>query len=251
MIAEYKNKKLIEYIKPGGKYLIRFGHGLGDTIMFLPALEKLRKDYPATFHLYLECGQELEWESHTDDGSYDEIFHLDFPMSEGDGITKTSKCCRDELGIGPPEKDVIELDNKQNPFVSVHFQGTALPGSVNCPELIANKIWYEIIEAGKIPIEVHFKHIFHNPVNEKYPFICRDVRDIEPKITTLISAIQYSFAFVGVASGPLIVALSCLPERTLYLERNHKIESYTRRHVPCIDLNNYAEGSVYEWLSSL
>jgi len=252
MITEYKNKKLAEYVKPGGRYLIRFGHGLGDTIMFMPAFLKLKTDFPeSTFHIHLECGQELEWVSHRDDGYYDEIFHLDFPMSEGSGITKTEKCCQDELGIVPPVGDVGYFRKKQNPFVSVHFQGTALPWSVNCPKDIANKIWYEIIEAGKIPIEVHFEHVFHNPVNKKYPFIERSMRDIPATIEKLVATIQHSFAFVGVASGPFVVALSCMPHRLLYLQNKHKIESYTKRKIPTVDLHDYGEGTIYQWLKTL
>ena len=253
MIAEYKNKKLCDYVKPGRRYLIRFGHGLGDTIMFLPAFEKLKSDFPdATFHLYLESGQELEWVSHKDDGHYDEIFHLDFPMSEGErGITKMIKCCRDELGIDPPFADVVSLSKKQNPFVSVHFQGTALPGSVNCPEEIAAQIWEEIVDAGKVPIECHFEHPFHNPVNRKYEFIHRTVRDVPAKISTLIGMIQHCFAFVGVASGPFVAALSCMPHRTLFLEKKHKVNSYTRNRIAVVELNDYRPGSVCSWLKTL
>jgi len=252
LIADYKNKKLVEYLKPNGKYLIRFGHGLGDTIMFLPAFEALKARYPAcTFHLYLECGQEFEWQSHRDDGSYDEIFHLDFPMCEGEKGTKTEKCCRCELGIEPPEKDVIELERKHNPFVMVHFQGTALPGSVNCDEEIAQRIWYEIKSADKIPVEVHFQHVFHNPFNKMYPFVTRHMRDLQPKISTLIAALQHSCAFIGVASGPFVAALSCLPGRVMYLQKNHRVESYTRADVPVVDLMNFESGEIYKWLRSL
>lgn len=252
MIAEYKTKKLVEYLSPGGKYQIRFGHGLGDTIMFLPAFEMLRELHPeCTIHLYLECGQELEWESHTDDGTYDEIFHLDFPMCEGENITKLTKCCEQELGIKVPSKDVIELNKKDNPFVAVHFQGTALPNSVNCPEEIARKIWSEIVEAGKVPIEVHFEHMFHNPVNQRYSFVTRNVRDLPAKISTLIATIQHCGAFIGVASGPFVVALSHFPHRTLYLQKHHKVSSYTRDGLPIVDLLNFVPGKVYQWLTSL
>ena len=59
MITSYKDKKLVEYIKPGGRYLIRFGHGLGDTIMFMPAFYRLQQLYPESqIDIYLECGQE-------------------------------------------------------------------------------------------------------------------------------------------------------------------------------------------------
>jgi len=253
LIEEYKNKKLAEYIKPNGKYLIRFGHGLGDTIMFLPAFDKLRAEYAdCTFHLHLECGQELEWGSYRDDGTYDEIFHLDFPMCEGEsGITKMMKCCRDELGIKSPTIDTAKLEQKENPFVAVHFQGTALPGSVNCPEEIAKQIWNEIISAGKIPIEIHFEHIFHNPVNNRYPFITRSMRDLRPRISTLIAAIQHCFAFVGVASGPFVAALSCLPGRVMYIQKYHMVESYTRSAIPVVDVLNFKSGEVHKWLNSL
>ena len=50
MIRDYKDKKLSEYLEPGQKVLIRFGHGLGDTIMFIPALEKLTE-----IHLQSAC----------------------------------------------------------------------------------------------------------------------------------------------------------------------------------------------------
>ena len=64
MITDYKDKKLAEYLEPGMKALIRFGHGLGDTIMFMPAFTLLRRLYPETqIDLYVECGQEEIFES--------------------------------------------------------------------------------------------------------------------------------------------------------------------------------------------
>jgi hypothetical protein len=172
-------------------------------------------------------------------------------MSEHENGTKMMKCCKDELGIAPPHNDVAYIKKKHTPFVSVHFQGTALPGSVNCPKETAQLIWEEIKEAGKVPIEVHFEHIFHNPVNAKYPFVTRDMRDIPAKISTLIATIQHSFAFIGVASGPFVVALSCMPHRTLYLQKKHKISSYTRSEVQFVDVNNYKPGIIYQWLKTL
>ncbi len=253
MIESFKETKLVEYLKPGMKTLIRFGHGWGDTQMFMPAYKKLVETYPDVhFDLYLECGQEEIFKSYPDKDSkeHDLIFSLNFPMSEGTDLTKSEKCCVEELGI-PPINGVARLPLKQSPIVLCHFQGTALPNRVNWPEGVAQQIWEEITESGKIPMECHFEHCFHNPVNSKYGFITNTVRGSKADLHNLIGLIQHSYAFIGVASGPFITAMSVMPERTMYLERTHKLEAYTRKQVKKIDVMNYQDGSIKIWLNSL
>lgn len=253
-IDNYDEKKVADYIKPGDKVLLRFGHGLGDTIMFMPVFERLKTLYPEVqFDLYLECGQEEIFTSvpNGNGEGYDYVFILHFPMSEGSDLTKSQKCCTEELGIEPFIGD-IKLPFKISPMVAVHFHGTALPDSVRCSENVAEKIWNEIITAGKIPIECHFEHIFHNPVNKKYDFITNNVRNCTANLHNLIGLLEHCFAFIGVASGPFIAALSIMPLRTLYLERNHKLESYTKQILPKINLNEeYADGYVKNWLLNI
>ena len=253
MIADFRDKKLVEYLKPGMKVLIRFGHGWGDTQMFMPTFWELQKKYPdVTFDLYVECGQEKVFKSYPtkDSTEHDLVFSLNFPMSEGGNGTKAEKCCAEEIGIECP-KDFPNYPIKKSPLVACHFQGTALPNSVNCPEATAQKIWNEIIEAGLVPIECHFEHIFHNPVNKKYGFITNTVRGCKADLNNLIGLIQRCHAFIGVASGPLITALCVMPEKTMYLERLHKLKSYTRMNVEKVDVMNYQEGTVRQWLGSL
>lgn len=256
MIEEFKDKKVVDYLnelKDGKKVLIRFGHGWGDLQMFLPLYGYLICNYPKTnFDLYVECGQEEIINSYPEKDSkeHDLVFSLNFPMSEGTDLTKSEKCCVDELGI-QPMNGVLPLPQKHSPFVACHFQGTALPNSVNCPEGVSQQIWYEIIEAKKIPIECHFEHCFHNPVNSKYGFIWNTVRGTDSNLNNLIGLIQHSFAFIGVASGPFITSLSIMPNKTLFLERNHKLESYTKRTITKIDVMNYQSGTVREWIKSL
>jgi len=257
IIDNFETKKVSQYLDfmGSGRVLIRFGHGWGDTLMFIPILERLRALYPQiTIDLYLECGQEKIFKSVADKEGvgYDYVFSLNFPMAEGSDITKAEKCCLDELGI--PYGGIFELarlTRYDSPFVAVHFQGTSLPNSVNCPPEVAREIWQEVIESGKIPIEVHFQHIFHNPINSKYDFINRDVRDIPAELDKLIGVIQNSFAFIGVASGCLMTALAVIPERTLYLEKDHKLETYTRKQIPKVVINNYQKGGIKIWLSNL
>lgn len=254
MITDFSQKKLAEYLEPGQKVLIRFGHGWGDTLMFMPILERLRRLYPETqIDLYLECGQEEIFKSYPekDSQSHDVVFSLDFPMSEGSGITKAEKCCQDEIGISHEEQFAI-LPDKGSPFVAVHFHGTALPDSVGCPEDKARIIWQDIIDAGKIPIECHFEHIFHNPINAKFGFVDNNVRKCQANLHSLIGLIQHSFAFIGVASGCFVTALNVNPERTMLLERNHKLTDYTRDSRPqSLSMNAIESGMVKKWLGGL
>lgn len=260
MIMDFKHKKLVDYLKPGGKYLLRFGHGLGDTIMFYPLFRKLKELY-AQCHLdlYVECGQEEIWESVADKDApgYDEVFSLHFPMSEGSDLLKQHKCGIEEIGLSPDLlQDIAEVDilpEMPSPLVALHFQGTALPHSVNCPEPVARQIWQEVKDFGKVPIEVHFQHIFHNwNANPKYPWIDVSVRNYRATLPNLFGLIQCCWAFIGVASGPFVVALSTMPERLLYLQRKHPLSTYTKREdISIIDVVNYRTGQVTAWLERL
>jgi len=251
--------KLIEYTQPGGKYLLRFGHGAGDGMMFMPLLDWLRDTYTdRTFDLYVECGQEEIWESveELEPPGYDIIFVIHFPMSEGSDLMKQHKCAIDELGIPENALEFIPelaiLNDMDSPFVALHFHGTALPHSVNCPEEVAKQVWQEVKDFGKIPIECHFQHVFHNAINKRFSWIDVSVRNYRATLPNLIGLVQRSYAFIGVASGPLVTALSIMPERTMYLERNHPLKTYiTDERVQSVNVMDYKAGSVCEWLGGL
>jgi len=255
MIENFKNKKLVEYLKDGQKVLVRFGHGLGDTLFFMPVFYELKRLYPKVhFDLYVESGQEEIFESIKDKDApgYDLVFSLNFPMAEGSEVTKQSKCCVEEIGIKPIEKEVIELSKYDSPFVAIHLMGTALPGSVSCPEETAKQIWQEIKDFGKIPIECHFEHCWANPVNKKYGFIDVSVRGYKANLGNLIGLIQHSWAVIAVASGPFVTALSIMPERTLYLEKNHPLRNYTKRtDVKKVKILEYQVGMIKKFLENL
>ena len=253
MITDFREKKLAEYLLPGQRVLVRFGHGLGDTIMFMPALEALRQQFPDTqIDLYVESGQEEIWASVADKDAegYDFVFSLDFPMAVGTGLTKVARSCVEELGIAPVA-GLAALPDCQNPLVAVHFQGTALPGSVNAPDAIAAQVWAEVLAAGKMPLEAHFEHVFHNPVNVQPACVSASMRECKPRVSSLIGLLQRCYAFVGVASGPFVAAMSIMPERCFYLEGTHPLETYTDIDIPRASVNDYQEGSVAEWLMSL
>jgi len=261
-IDSYEKAKLTDHIRAGDKVLIRFGHGLGDTMMFMPIFDKLQRDYPEVkFYLYLESGQEHFWPSvpkmHAEGLGMDKVFVVHFPMSEGHahGLTKQHYCCEVEIGIDPPEEEFAQLKEYKaypSPYVLCHFHGTALPDSVNCPANVAAVIWEEVLAAGKIPVECHFMHMFANPVNEQFDWIERHVRDVQPTIHKLAQMMAHSFAFIGVASGPFCVSMGFNPERTLYLENRHPVATYAKRETPAsINVNGYQKGEVQRWLGTL
>lgn len=277
MIDDFRDKRLAAYLEPGQRVLIRFGHGLGDCLMFAPCLNALRAQFPETqIDLYVENGQEEVWPSVAgkDAPGYDLVFSLPFSMSwsefrrteceappshvaplasswKGANLTKQEQCCRDELGIEPPAREWAFLPDCESPLVGVHFQGTALPGSVNWPEWAAKQVWDEIMAFGKTPIECYYAHIFDNPANAKYDFVDPTLRNVPGKLSSLIGLLQRCWAFIGVASGPWCTAMAIMPERTLFLQKDHRAEGYTHEPVARLTLDDFREGQVTTWLNSL
>ena len=259
MIDNFKEKKVVDYLEDGMKVLFLYHCGWGDLLTFMVAYNKLKELYPKVeFTLYLENNQDKIFPSvnKIEEEKYDLVFSPNFPMGEGSGVTKVENCCIKEFGI-PPINGIIELPKKRSPIVLTHNQGTALPDSVNCPPEIAMKIWEEIKNADFIPMESHFVHGFHNPVNVKYSFIDRDVRDCQANLSNLIGLVQHSFAFVGIFSGPLMTALSVMPKHCFCLEKNHKITDYLpkdyieKHNIKHINIADYREGMIKEFLEGL
>ena len=255
-IDNYKEKKLVKWLYPNANVLIIFNHGLGDTIMFYPVYETLKDVYPdVNFHLYVTNGQEEIFDaSPLEDEKYDLIFHLHYPMCEHTKMTKNEYCCLEEIGIDPRStvKEFATIPSYPSPFIAVHLNGTALPGSVNCPVDYAKQIWNDIIEEGFVPIECHYKHIFHNPVNSQMPFITNTVRNCKATLPSLFGLLQHCSGFIGVASGPLTVALSLYPERVMYLKKGHHIYSYSKKDISWVDVaKEYDTVKMKNFLQSL
>jgi len=255
------DKKLVSYLdklQAGAKVLLNFGHGLGDVVLFYPAVQELRKRYPdIIIDLKLSEGlNRVFGDQHFEDNAYDFIFDIQYWMSEGSGLMKVEKCCKDEIGI--PCSDYIKnvpdyLPKYPKPIVAVHFQNSSNP-AVGCDYSIAKLIWNEIIAVGLIPIEVHYEHNRHNAVNTKFDFISSDIRDCKPDVQNLIGIIRNSYAFIGVVSGPFHIASSCAADRTLYLEKDYTLENYCRNPLIkkiSIRKGEYIRGSVSDFLTEL
>ena len=269
-IWENENPKLNEYLDklaPGSRVLLVFWHGLGDLVMFLEPFLALKNRYP---HVILDLAVQkgLGFEEVTADlpntavkfidGSffenlpedlYDIIADIDFPMSEGQvEFTKGEYCCIHELGI-PPVAGHRKLTQGVNRLVGFHFQITCLPDSANVPYDVAKKVWEETKNAGYIPMETLIPHVFHNPINARYDFINRDLRDMQPKISTLVGVIQNCSHFICCVSGNFHVAMSVLPpERICLLERDFKAECFTKLPIKRVNVKEYRDGEIQQWL---
>ena len=254
-ITTYRDKKLVQYLKPGLRVCLSFRHGIGDTVMFQPIYETLKRLYPDVhWNLKTYNGQEVIWDDGTDT-EYDYWFEIAFPSSEHlPGITKPQLCCDVEIGIkysdvpeplSPPPKR-----NFESPLVAVHFQSTCDP-SINVPPSVAQRVWNGILKAGLIPIEVHFQHKWHNKINTKFPFITATVREADASMVSLIGLLERCRACIGVNSGPFYLAKSMgLP--VLYLRTKYTMEQYLRNPGGLSLMKNQIREDIIEaWLRSL
>jgi hypothetical protein len=233
--------------------------------MFLRPLGHLKTQFPET-QIDLICqkgiGQKMiypdalfvgnEWELKEFD--HDFIFHVHFPMSEydKDPVPKAEKCCIEELGIEPVSGHLLCPDLPESRLVGLSFQATALPERASAPRPVAEKMWDEVVAAGFVPIEVMMEHRYHNPVNSKYGFINCTMRGAEARLDSMMSVISRCYAFLGVSSGPVHLALSLLPhDRVGYIEKDFKLISITKEPLRIFNINHYRDGEIKAWLNTL
>lgn len=260
-----EEKKLKDHLDSGGykKVGIFFGHGIGDCIQFMAVLDKLKELYPSIqFRMVLQKGLDEETiypdavlvgsrEEAQNLRDFDLVAQINFPVETDPTCTKSELCCKTELGLEPISGHK-KLPEFPSPLVAVHFNLTALPELANTPEEVAKKIWDEIKSREAIPLETHFEHCFHNPVNLKFDFVNRHVRDCKPRVSSLIGLIQHCGAFIGCVSGNFHVAMSVLShDKICYLEKNIPLSRFTHENIKSIDVKDYKDGSISEWLKSI
>ena len=245
-----------------------FYHGVGDTCLFLAPFARLQMLYPdidftfglpkgltheelldETFpYILLDGGQ---FNEKAQDLPFDLVVRTLFPMSEAQTeLTKGEYCCIYELGIDPVcgYESLRQYDTK---LACVTFQITCLPDSCNPDCQTAERIWNDILASGWIPLETHFTHIFHNPVNTKFDFIDATVRRCQARVSSLVGLIQNAGAFIGTVGGAFHVAMATLPpKRVFLLEKDFKRECFTKEDIARADLRNY-QGEVKTFLEKL
>lgn len=255
IVRDFSSRKVSDYLA-SGKYhhvLIKFHHGLGDAIAFIPCFDMLKSTYPSvSFSLGVHCGQnEIFGEVTENESAYDIVFEIGFPCSEWDHpeYTKAEYCCKIELGIPVPNTEPL-LEKAKSPLVGVHFFSTCMPDKLGCPEFIARRIRDQIIDSGLVPIDTHMSHSFDNPVNQKFNWENCTIRDAHASCRNLLGVISGCCGFAGVASGNFHAALSVMPEEDiLFIKTDFSVSCLTRKSVLQLDISNYDEGIVRAWLS--
>lgn len=257
-----EEKKLVDYLNTGKykKVALFWGHGIGDALMFQVILDKLKESYPdIEFKMAIFRGLDLEVifpdhifvrsrEEAMNLRDFDLVVQINFPL-ERPGLTKAELCAETEIGI-EPISGYKRLPEYPSPLVAVHYNLTSLPELANPTEKVAKKIWNEIHEVGLIPIECHFSHVFDNPKNFKFSWVDCTVRTCQAKLSSLFGLLKVARFFVGVVSGPWHSAMSILPhERICFLQKDIPVERFTHEKVKVIDIKNYKDNSVRDWLN--
>ena len=257
MNVKINNQTMKEYLDTGKyhKVLVKFHHGLGDTMMFYAGpYHALRCKYPnVQFFLDTHCGQEKYFgKPSTRDEDYDIVFDISFPCAEWDSgdETKAQKCARLETGV-PFAIENCTLPHKvANPLVGVHFISTCIK-EVCCPEEFAKKIWEQIAEEGMIPIDTHMKHA--NANSDTFDFAKRNVQDISAEVGKLFGLLKACNGFIGVSSGNFLSSLYCLqPKHIMYIKTSFAANKLTKIPVWEIDANKpYDRAKVHDFLTYL
>ena len=231
VVSDFTHVKLVEHFKPGMKVLIDFPHGLGDCVMFMPLLVRMRAMYPdVTIDLRLPEGRYGDiFPAPHHNAYYDLVALLIFHESwdKPEGLSKPEFCCKHELGI--PFSENLDFTWKPpkafNPIIGVNFMCNS-NSAYNVPYDVAKDIYQQLQKKGYIPMEIYFNHPQFNVKNQPYDFITCSTRGTPATVETFMGAMQACNGFIGVNSGSLCTAIAMYPELTLHLHTANNLKYY-------------------------
>ena len=262
IINNFAERKIVDYLKSGKykKVLIRFHHGLGDTVLFYASggIDKLREMFPdieIAFHTAL--GQEEIFGNVDNDVThYDIVFEPRMPLSEWDKDpwNKAEKCLHVEFGI-PVElgRSVWRLPNEYgNRLIGFHFHSTCMK-NLTVKEDSALKVWQYVQNKGFVALSTHMRH--KNNHTALYRFESSNVIDEPARVSKLFGLIKACAGFAGTASGNFHSALALLPpEKILFLKTDFNVNRITHlpvRQLDVRDANKIDFGIVDAWLADV
>jgi hypothetical protein len=276
MIVDYKDKKVYDHLKlrPYGKVLFIFDHGLGDLINFFPLYESMKNLFPnCTFKIGVPEKRKYTQELHPSiislDNSfrskmylYQHIFRIHYkePSIEErfEGIKKPYLCNSLEIGIPnliwkPFKHSDFVINSNDSVHIGVHFTGSTNPRFKNINFSIMERIWKEIEECGCIPFDVHMD--CYTTLDKNFPKFINKSNSLRFKkinMELLIYAIKQCKFFFGIDSGPFYLATSILGvNKCIFLKNKMDINWYFPNPVKIIDTLNYNNGTVTKLLETL
>ena len=270
VISDYTHKKLVEYLRPGMRVLIKFNdHGIGDMIMFQPLYQRLKLLYPAV-EFHLEPNKDQLYFAETPDAPVDLMFYITFRETAGRALeahehprSKAQYCADMELGI--PFDPGLYFTRKHGPLL------TPLPIEDNCIGVVfqvqsspkkglesgkAKLIWDYVKAVGFTPIEVCFNNPNHNPMNKRAAFLDYSCRDFEASEENMFSVIQQCRGFIGVNTGTFCAATCILDAHVLHLYTGkYHFSPWYKRYNPvpemsCLGVGNFDWAALDTYLKS-
>jgi hypothetical protein len=262
---EKQSIKLAQKLREGNykKIVLVSWHGAGDQCMLRAPIKKLREMFPDIVIDVAVCkglDQKFiipeaievggDWRE-TLQKEYNLVVQMNMPVERLEDLTMTKAevCCEKELGI-PLTSGHVAIKSKK--LVGVHFHNTSVSWLANTDEPIAKKIWQEIIDAGCVPIETLFQHAFYNDTSKKFDFVDNHVRNWPARLDTLIALLSHCDFFIGAVSGNFHLALSILPyTKVCLLEKDLKAPHFTKLGIKRINVKEYQDGVIKQWLATL
>lgn len=263
VVKSFKDKKIVDYLKTGQykKVLVRFHHGLGDTVLFYASrgMDMLREMFPdieIAFHTAL--GQEdVFGKVDNDESHYDLVFEPSMPLSEWDvdkAWNKAEKCLHVEFGIECPlGKSQWRLPiTVQNRLIGFHFHSTCLK-SLCVNEQSALKVWQYVQNKGFVALSTHMRH--KNNHTKLFRFESSNIIDEPATVIKLFGVLKACAGFAGTASGNFHSALAILPpEKILFLKTDFDVTRITHlpvRQLDVRDSNKIDFGIIDTWLNDV
>jgi len=278
-INNFKNKKLVEYLKPyqGGKILLLFQHGLGDLILFMPLVKELKKNFS---RITFKIGHDLKRDfsfigdlSFPIDGTGDfrkilrlftYVFNVEYPEPDMNKsrvtIMKPYLCNEREIGLNnfiwEPYKLEVPLKNEDSNIIGCHFFGNTNARHKNPTDACVIRIWKEVEKAGYIPYEIHMLHHFIKDSNQQLGNNLfqkgESLRFEEPSIRKMIEKISECKYFIGVDSGPLYLAGSILGfDKVIGVQKYLEINRYLPIEISKVDIRYYKPNSIVKAIQIL
>lgn len=250
VIKNYKEKRLIDYLKPGLRVLVKFDwHGLGDMIMFQPLYQRLKKLYPDV-EWHLKPNSDQGYFAETPDASVDIIFDINFPETtaflrdSNYAMSKPEACAILELGIPwtndlefawKPEKWNSDLKIKENCIGFVHQVQSDPSKGINTG--VSAIFWRKIKEAGFTPIEVQFCNPNANKKNGRPAFANYSCRDFEASVENLVAVLKQCKGFIGVNTGTFCAATCIMDGHVLALDTKYPFTPFYKRVNPVMAID--------------
>ena len=256
--------------------LFVFEHGLGDLINYLPVHKEFCKQTDRRialaasakrqFHLIDPNIISLNGDEANLRNTFDYIYRVHYPDSKNsfppielhDEAAKPYLCAYYELGMSEFTWTPFRMQNKwkvnNSKRVGVHLFGHTGMNTKLCPNMVAELIWNEIIEAGYEPYEVHMIPQFAKEYSlndrgcdDNLPMINKtnSLRFEEPNLARMIEEAGKCKYFIGIDSGPIYLATALIGcNNVIGLTNKKRHDHFLPKHISTVNVGNYKHGSV-------